>query len=70
MPKQKSSQSSRLRLYVSEFGADIFSTDGVVLYCNACDIKVAADKKFTIQQHITRDKHLRAVKNEKIKQLL
>ncbi|XP_025416778.1 zinc finger MYM-type protein 1-like [Sipha flava] len=29
MPKQKSSQSSRMRFYVSEFGADVFSTDDI-----------------------------------------
>lgn len=61
MPKQKSSQSSRMRLYVSEFGADVFSTDGLVLFCKVCEVKVAADKKYTIQQHTTRDKHLRGI---------
>jgi hypothetical protein len=48
-------------LYVSEFEADVFSTDGLVLYCKVCEVKVAADKKYTIQQHITRDKHLRSI---------
>jgi len=50
-----------MRLYVSEFGADVFSTDGLVLFCKVCEVKVAADKKYTIQQHITRDKHLRGI---------
>lgn len=71
MPKQKSSQSSRMRLYVSEFGADVFSTDGLVLFCKVCEVKVAADKKYTIQQHITRDKHLRGIqkRNEQMTSL-
>lgn len=70
MPKQKSSQLCRLQLNISEFGADIFSTDGSVLYCNACYIKVAVDKKFTIQQYITRDKHVRAVQKRRSKHLI
>jgi hypothetical protein len=53
MPKQKSSQSSRMWLYVSTFDADVFSTDGLV--------EVAADKRYTIQQHITCDTHLRSI---------
>jgi hypothetical protein len=61
MLKQKSSQLSRMRLYVSEFGAEVFSTDGLVLYCKVCEDKVAADKKYTIQQHITCDKHLHGI---------
>lgn len=73
MPKQKVSTAIRLRQYVTEFGEQVFSTDGSVLFCKVCEIKVAADKRFTIQQHIARDKHLRAVKNadkRKVSQLL
>eukprot|EP00102_Acyrthosiphon_pisum_P013255 XP_008182769.1 PREDICTED: F-box-like/WD repeat-containing protein ebi [Acyrthosiphon pisum] len=33
MPKVKSSCSIRLKHFVNEFGNDIFSTDGLVLYC-------------------------------------
>jgi hypothetical protein len=46
-------------LYVSGFEAKVFSTDGLVLYCKFYEVKVAADKKYTIQQHISHDKHLR-----------
>jgi hypothetical protein len=48
-------------LYVSEFDADVFSTDDLVLYFKVSEVKVAADKKYTIQQHITRDKYLRSI---------
>ena len=43
--------------YVRENGSDMFSTDGQILFCKICEMKVAADKKFTITQHVSRDKH-------------
>jgi len=57
MPKVKSFTSSRLRAYVNEFFADIFKTDGTILLCKICNVKVATEKKFTIQQHTSRGKH-------------
>ncbi|KAL4148242.1 hypothetical protein QTP88_002523 [Uroleucon formosanum] len=50
--------------FVSEFGADIFSTDGMVLFCKVCNVAVASEKKFTIQQHISRDKHARGIQRK------
>jgi hypothetical protein len=35
--------------------------DGDILNCKMCDTKVAAEKRLTVQQHIGRDKHIRAV---------
>lgn len=61
MPKAKPSKSCHLKQIVAEFGDYIFSTDGDILYCKMCDTKVAAEKRFTVQQHIGRDKHIRAV---------
>jgi len=48
MPKIKSSTSSRLLDYVNEFGRDVFTTDGTILLCTICNIKVAAEKKLVI----------------------
>ena len=73
MPKQKVSTASRLRQYVTQFGENVFSTDGTILFCKVCEVKVTADKRFTVQQHIGREKHLRAlenVKKRKVSQLL
>jgi len=64
MPKIKSTVGSRLRSFVSEFGADIFSTDGMVLFCKVGNVAVASEKKFTIQQHISRDKHARGIQRK------
>jgi hypothetical protein len=60
MPKAKSSKSCNLKQIVVEFG-DIFSTDGDILYCKMCDTKVAVEKRFIVQQHIGRNKHVRAM---------
>ncbi|KAL4125966.1 hypothetical protein QTP88_010198 [Uroleucon formosanum] len=61
MPKNKTSTSARLRTFVSEFRSDIFSTDGYILFCKICDVKVAADKKFTVEQHVSRQKHINGI---------
>jgi hypothetical protein len=60
MPKAKPYKSCHLKEIVGEFGNDIFSIDGGILYCKMCDTKVPAEKRLTVQ-HIGRDKHIRAV---------
>ena len=67
MPKSKPLFSSKLRKYVNEFGGDIFSTDGTILFCKVCEVRVSAEKKFTIQQHVASNKHIIGVqkKNDK-----
>jgi len=49
---------------VSEFGARMFSTDGKVLYCNYCDVKVGSEIRFNVTQHINTDKHKNSVKRK------
>ena len=61
MPKSKPSTSCHLKAIVSEFGDDIFSTDDKILFCKVCETKEAAEKKFTVQQHVGREKHKRAM---------
>jgi len=61
MPKVKSCISHNLKNLVNDFGSDIFSTDGEILFCKICGTKVAAEKRFTVQQHITRQKHIRGL---------
>ncbi|KAL4132751.1 hypothetical protein QTP88_009852 [Uroleucon formosanum] len=65
--------SARLRNFVKEFGEDIFSCDNAVLFCKVCGVKVSAEKKYNIQQHITRGKHIQQLnirKQEKPKSQL
>jgi len=44
---------------VKQFGEDTFATDSTMLYCEICEVKVSADKKFTVTQHIKTNKHER-----------
>ena len=39
MPKQKVSTASRLRQYVTQFGENVFSTDGTILFCKVWEVK-------------------------------
>lgn len=69
MPKTKQSATNRLNSFVLEYGTDIFKTDGSILFCKLCEVKVNSDRKFVVTQHVNTEKHKRAVirKNEKNK---
>jgi hypothetical protein len=56
IPKDKSSLSSRLRNYEHEFGENIFSTDGQIILCKLCGVKVSRYKRYTITQNIKTEK--------------
>lgn len=49
-------------IYVSKFGEEIFSTNDSILYCQMYNIKVAAEKKMNVNQHVTRD--IRGLENK------
>jgi hypothetical protein len=42
MPKVKCSDSVRLGGFVKEFGEKYFTTDGIILFCKLCEVKVTA----------------------------
>ncbi|KAL4092042.1 hypothetical protein QTP88_026616 [Uroleucon formosanum] len=69
MPKTKQSATNRLNSFVLEYGTDIFKTDGSILFCKLCEVKINSDRKFVVTQHVNNEKHKRAVirKNEKNK---
>jgi len=52
MPKVKVSLFSQLNNYVSEFGPEVFSTDGKIS---------GIAKRFNVTQHFTTEKHLKLV---------
>jgi hypothetical protein len=64
MPKVKCSDSVRLRGFVKEFGEKYFTTDGIILFCKLCEVKVTAEKRFTVQQHWYTAKHKSCVNRE------
>ncbi|KAL4097517.1 hypothetical protein QTP88_022289 [Uroleucon formosanum] len=74
MPKVKANTSSRLLSYVSEFGSSVFLVDQSVLFCKLCEVKVSAEKRFTVLQHLKTEKHIKSVnridKSKKSQQLL
>jgi hypothetical protein len=59
------SENTRLNSFVNHFGKEIFLTDSCVLFCKICEVKVAADKKFTVKHHILRNKHINGVELKK-----
>ena len=67
MPKIKQTASQHLRNLVNEFGYEIFSTDGQISYCTLCETRVASEKRFTVQQHVTREKHKRVIALDHLK---
>lgn len=71
MPKSKPTQSNHLKKLVNDYGSASFSTDGYILYCKICDTKVASQKRFNVDQHISSGKHKRGMeRDENLKQSL
>jgi len=62
MPKNKRSMTNVLTKYVSEFGENVFSSDGPVLFCKLCEIRVSIDRRYIVIQHLKTDKHSHAIK--------
>ena len=52
-----------LQHLVETFGADTFSTDGKVLICKKCAVKISivGKKRFTVLQHVKTQKHQKNV---------
>jgi hypothetical protein len=47
-----------------EFGEKYFTTEGVVLFCKLCEVKVMAEKRFAVQEHCNTAKHKSRVNRE------
>lgn len=47
MPKDKTPRRICLKNYIEKFG---LSTDGNILFCKLCEVKVKAEKKFMVTQ--------------------
>jgi hypothetical protein len=52
MGKVKSSDSSRLRQYISDL-KDVFTSDGKVLFCQACGKSIVAQQRSQVTQHLS-----------------
>lgn len=62
MPKQAKTRSEFLSSICNEFKSE-FKSDNNILFCNKCQIKVNADKKFQVLQHRKTTKHLENIEN-------
>jgi len=58
MPKVKENTYNRLHSYVSEFGSSVFFVDKSILFCKRCDVKISADKRFAVLQHLKTGKYI------------
>jgi len=56
---------SQTRKYVLEFGENVFSTDGTILFCKICEVKVNCEKRFTVTQHLKTNKHERLLNRQR-----
>lgn len=64
MGKEKKIISVRLRDNLSEFGSEVFFTDGYVLFCWVCKKKIYSVKKFNVSQHVRTNKLAKSSKRQ------
>jgi hypothetical protein len=63
MPQVKCSDDVRLRGFVKDVGEKYFTTDGIILFCKLCEVKITAQKRFTVQ-HCNTAKHKSCINRE------
>lgn len=61
MPKVKTSNISIVNSFIFEYSENIFSSDGNILFCKICEVKVTCEKRFTALQNPKTSKHLRGI---------
>jgi len=52
----------KLKQIVRECGENVLMTDGNIIFCKLCEVKINSDKKYNVQQHIAIEKHKEALK--------
>lgn len=64
MPKTKTNLGSSITQWVEPYNRDktVFTTSGLVVYCQVCDGQVRCNKKFQIRQHGSTEFHLKCLK--------
>ncbi|KAB0804403.1 hypothetical protein PPYR_01373, partial [Photinus pyralis] len=73
MPKVASSISQKLQEWIGPYNknAEVFTSDGKIIFCNVCSKSVGTGKKYFIDAHVKTESHIRALsKNVKSKQTL
>jgi len=62
MPKIMNNK--RIKQYISEFGENVFSSDGKILFCKFCETQINTDRRYLVTQHLKTEKHKSAVKRK------
>jgi len=55
---------TRIKKYITEFGENVFSSDGIILFCKLCETKINTDRRYLVTQHFKTEKHNSAVKRK------
>lgn len=60
----KITNDTRMKQYITEFGDDVFSSDGSILFCKFCETKISTDRRYLVTQHLKTEKHKVAKKRK------
>lgn len=66
MLREKLSLISRLKGFISEFGDNVFSADGRILFCKVCELKVDYDRRSSVIHYIKTGTHVKMIKRNEI----
>uniref|UniRef100_T1IDM3 DUF659 domain-containing protein n=1 Tax=Rhodnius prolixus TaxID=13249 RepID=T1IDM3_RHOPR len=58
MPRTSASNKQLVAKYLREFPAELFRSDGDILYCTACDKRVSCSQRSQVTQHIATGSHI------------
>uniref|UniRef100_T1HE70 Uncharacterized protein n=1 Tax=Rhodnius prolixus TaxID=13249 RepID=T1HE70_RHOPR len=58
MPRTSASNKQLVAKYLREFPAELFRSDGDILYCTACDKRVSCSQRSQVTQHIATRSHI------------
>jgi hypothetical protein len=71
MPKVTKTKAKVNREYISEFGSEVFQTDGSVLRCIPCDSPVQSNQRSQVTQHLATKMHAKniEIQQKRVQQL-
>ncbi|XP_073996002.1 uncharacterized protein [Rhodnius prolixus] len=58
MPRTSTSNKKLVAKYLCEFPAELFRSEGDILYCTACDKRVSCSQRSQVTQHIATGSHI------------
>lgn len=68
MPKVERKSSQKIHDWITEFGENVFTSDGSVLMCKLCEKTVNPEKRYFVIQHMQTAKHKKAENQTKCTQ--